>query len=102
MKRAIFNIRQMSGKLLQKHGYVFCLSYPKRVLFAIAKEENEINSSVRWVVSEMSTGLAVAFGKWDDTRKATITKAPTALRKIGAKALFLQIKETIQKHGKAN
>ena len=102
MKRATFNIRQQSGELLQKQGYVFRLSYPKRALLAVAKEGNVINSSIRWVVSEMSSGLGVAFGKWDGTRKAVILEAARILRHVGAKKLKQYAAEAVALQGKAN
>lgn len=102
MKQTIFNIRQTTGKLKQKQGYVFSLPYPKQVLFAVAKEGNSINCSIRWVVSEFTTGLAVAFGKWDGTRKAVIAKATKRLRQIGAESLKQQIDIVITKQDKAN
>ena len=99
MKRTTFNIRQTTGKLLQKQGYTFRLLYPKRVLFAVAKEGNDINSSTRWVVSEMSTGYACGFGQWDGTRKATIASVQESLRRIGARKIQSYIKEAIVLHG---
>ena len=102
MTRSTFNIRQTTGKLLQKQGYTFQLPYPKRALFAIAKEGNVINSSKRWVVTEMSSGLAVAFGKWDGTRKEAIARAEINLRKYGAREMKRYAKESIVEHGKAN
>ena len=102
MKRATFNIRQTTGGLKQKQGYIFNLPYPKRVLFAVAKEGNDINSSIRWVVSELSTGLAIAFGKWDGTRKAAVAKAIERLRQVGAKSLKQQIDIAITEQGKTN
>ncbi len=102
MKKTILNIRQTTGKLKQKQGYVFHLSYPKQPLFVIAKEGNNINSSIRWVVSEMTSGLAIAFGQWGGTRKQTIVEAETILRKIGARKLQRQAKEAVKEHGLAN
>ena len=102
MKRTTFNIRRTTGKLLQKQGYTFQLPYPKRALFAVAKEGNIINSSLRWVVTEMSSGLAVAFGKWDGTRKETIARAEVNLRQYGAREMYRYAKESIAEYGKAN
>ena len=102
MKRETFNIRQTTGKLLQKQGYIFQLPYPKRALFAVTKEGNTINSSLRWVVSETSTGFAVAFGKWDGTRKDTIARAEKILKQVGAKKLYQQVAEIVAEHGAAN
>ena len=103
MKKATFNIRRTSGKLLQKEGYIFRLPYPKRVLFAVTKEGNTINSSLRWVVTEMSSGYACGFGQWDGTRKATIAQVQKALHRIGAKKIQEYIKEAIKLHnGTAN
>ena len=99
MKRTTFNIRQTTGKLLQRQGYTFRLPYPKRALFAIAKEGNVINSSKRWVVTEMTSGLAVAFGKWDGTRKDAITRAKVNLRRYGARNMKCYAKESIAEHG---
>ena len=96
METIIFNIRQTTGTLLQKTGYVFRLPYPKRALLAIAKEGN------RWVVSELSTGYAIAFGKWDGTRKATIAKAAKILQRVGARKLKQYTDEIITEQGKAN
>ena len=103
MKQVTFNIRQYTGGLLEKRGYLFNLSYSKGFTFAVIKEGNEINSSIRWVVSEISTGYAVAFGKWDGTRKAAISGAKKILRKVGANQLKVYVYEIIAEHGsKAN
>lgn len=102
MKRTTFNIRQVSGELLAKQGYIFRLPYPKRALFAVAKEGNTINSSLRWVVSEMSSGLAVAFGKWDGTRKAAMAQAAKNVRDYGAKNMKREADEAIAEEGRAN
>lgn len=103
MKSATYNIRQrVENKLKQKQGYTFRLPYPKRFLFAVAKEENTINSYVRWVVSEYSTGFAIAFGRWDGTRKAAIARAQVNLNKVGARELKRLVDIETAAHGKAN
>ena len=102
MKQATFNIRQNDGNLKQKQGYIFHLFYPKRFTFVTAQESNSINSSMRWNVSELSTGFAVYQGKWDGTRKAAIEQAEKILRKVGAAKFAHTTRSVIELHGKAN
>jgi len=78
------------------------LPYPKRPLFAAAKEGNVINSSLRWVITEMSSGYAVAFGEWDGTRKDATARATRQIRRFGAKEMMRIAKEIISEFGKAN
>ncbi len=59
MKKIKFNIRTEKG-LVEKTGYEVIYNEPfSAYRFAVRKVYNSINSDTRWVVTELSTGLAI-------------------------------------------
>lgn len=108
MKQTTFNIRTDDGTE-EKTGYRFIYPDYRDYEFAVHQQDNSINSEKRWIVTELSTGLAIGGNNWQKgkTRKAAISEAKEILDRVGKAALDKRVAETISQHyaivsGRAN
>ena len=97
MKRLTFNIRTSDG-LIEKTGYaVEYDSHYSTYKFAVHQISNSINSSKRWIVTELSTGLSLGGDNWQrgQTRYKAIREARDMLDIVGFDKFKQRIVEVI-------
>lgn len=107
MKRLVFNTRTEAGDLVEQKGYAFELRRYAPLQFALYKSKCPINSNIRWVVVELSSGFAVGGNRWDrgQTQKAAIAEAVEILDRYGKAEVMAHVDTALKKHaisGRAN
>lgn len=97
MRKAQFDTRSDDGTVKTRTGYLFDWSDIPGYHFAIYRASNNINSSKRWIVIELSTGLAIGGNNWQNgqTRKQAIIEAKEILLRVGKIGLDNRIQEVI-------
>ena len=107
MKKIEFDTRSEDGSIPHRKGYFALLPGYERYLFGIYRASNIINSATRWIIVELSTGLAVGGNNWQkgQTRTKAIEEAKEILDRVGKLSLDKHIQENLDKQtisGKLN
>lgn len=96
MKRLNYNGRTETGELLPHNGYdVTDIVNISSLRFGVHKEGNNINSSKRWVVTELSSGFAICAGDWDKPRIDALQKAQEIIEKYGKAEVHLRVSNAV-------
>ena len=97
MKKAQFDTRLSDQTTTTRNGYLFDYPDYPNYHFATYLASNNINSSKRWIVVELSSGLAIGGNNWQQgqTRKSAIQEAKEILTRVGKIGFINRVQQII-------